>query len=203
MPLFCCASVAFAQFYGLATDFSGDRVFFITPLRQTGTEQVTHGKLFVLDMAAGLKLLYQSEWKNPPTIGPNLGLHTVYAAADGSMVALNGSYSCFGGSSCTWRQLDWGVTLNVGTHEVSASMPSAALSRNARFAGSRSGNGMPGYAVPEMSVRDLSTGEVRGWGSGNVVAVSSMGDAVQLDGRCWTALPVSSVGTAKLSNLTS
>ncbi len=42
--------LSFAQFSNLATSATGDRVFFVTPLRQPGLNQFPHDKLFLLDL---------------------------------------------------------------------------------------------------------------------------------------------------------
>jgi len=49
------SSCAVAQFFSLATDASGSRLYFATPLRQKNTAQPAYGKVFRMD-SSGLSM---------------------------------------------------------------------------------------------------------------------------------------------------
>jgi len=94
---------AFAQFDSLATDYAGDRLYFVSRLAQAGTSQPTYGKLFLADRD-GIRpvVIYQREWTSTPRDGQeNAGYSNYYdmkavdLARNGGRFSFSAARDCF------------------------------------------------------------------------------------------------------------
>lgn len=146
------ATLAPAQFRNLATTADGSRAFFISPLRQTGTDQHLYTKIFAVD-SSGVSLVLQPPPPGPDSFG-NFILDRLQAAADGSWLAYGRQRTCIGGSSCFLNEQHSSVLL--------PSRPGAELlGGNARL--SSDGRWVFSYSSPNVlmtsaSLLDFQTG---------------------------------------------
>src|SRR4051812_9205127 len=94
---------AFAQFDSLATDYAGDRLYFVSRLAQAGTSEPTYGKLFLADRD-GIRpvVVYQREWTSTPRDGQeNAGYSNYYdmkavdLARNGGRFSFSAARDCF------------------------------------------------------------------------------------------------------------
>jgi uncharacterized protein (TIGR03437 family) len=91
------AALAPAQYRNLATTRDGARLFFISALRQRGTDQHLYTKIFSLD-AAGVTLVLQLP--APADIYSRYTLDALQSAPDASWLNYGKLRNCVGGSSC-------------------------------------------------------------------------------------------------------
>jgi hypothetical protein len=146
---------SFCQYSGLAPTRDGSRVYFASTLRQRGTNQFLHSKIFLLD-ATGVTLAAQRE-----RIGVSLTNAYILTApqisGDGSVVAYANTLTCQGGSSCFLREKTGGtVTFADGRPDFSFGGV-FRLSRNGRYlARCSSSNVMIGAAT--ATLEDLASG---------------------------------------------
>ena len=155
--VFCCVPLL-AQFQNLVTTDDGSVVYFSSALRQRGSEQFTHAKLFVLD-AAGLRLYLQRPFERTTSPDATWPVSTYYslesAAVDGSgsQVAVIARRDCFGGSGCLPAPK---IRSELGEQQYRGRM---SLSRNGRYALLSE----DGSILSPVAVVDLQTGSRRDW----------------------------------------
>lgn len=126
-----CMALARAQFSDLATTDDGSQVFFVTPLRQRGSDQLPHEKVFALG-DSGIRLLFQRERNSLYYTSPFFP-SSVTASGDGLLVAFDLGALCSGGSSCIMRELSQGVVLDCGSGRETSPGPHVRISRNGRY----------------------------------------------------------------------
>ncbi len=150
--LLLLAAPAFAQFRNLVATDTGDQLFFSSPFRQTGSDQLGHAKLFAWS-AAGFRLVEQRAIEGP---GPGFfNFHELIqpdVSGDGSVITFVGYSPCFGGSSCAFHEYYRSSWLRTGGEPVDLGLGRAQLSRNGRYAAL--------YGSTDLSSRvNLETGE--------------------------------------------
>ncbi len=124
------AAIGWPQFVHLATTGAGEQVFFVTPLRETGSDQAARFKVFSLD-EDGVHLLHQPEAPyGPYGISKPSG---VSVASDGTVVAYDVVRTCIGGSSCFFQELSTGYLLERSGGEPEYAGPHVRISRNGRY----------------------------------------------------------------------
>jgi uncharacterized protein (TIGR03437 family) len=138
--LFAWALVpAFAQFGSLATNHDGSRVYFVSNLRQTGTNQPPWGKVFVADAAGIWPLAIRNRdvnWVSPSGYITNpFNLTAVAIAHDESRLALLGGPDCNYGSPCSLIDLSQ-TDIYDSTGQDTLTIPGrrANISPNGRWA---------------------------------------------------------------------
>ncbi|MBK9167536.1 MAG: hypothetical protein IPM24_08730 [Bryobacterales bacterium] len=154
------------QFHHLATTEHGDDVFFVTPLRQTGTSQASYDKIFVLGQT-GPRLLFVPGSQGPP-LGPNRPT-ALMVTGDGTEIAFDLDIPCIGGSSCFLRERSAGYLLSGGGDDPTYTAPYVRMSRNGRFLLTWSS---PGIMLRQPAITDRSTG-----------GQTSFGGIAPVDGR--------------------
>ena len=143
-----CAPLA-AQFRDLATTQDGAQLYFVSALRQRGTDQHLYDKIFRLD-ASGVSLAFL-----PPKPGPapyeQYSLGPLQVDGAGAWLLYGRRQNCTGGSSCFLNEQRsatlagaW-FTQNLGAN--------ASISRDARWAVSYSS---PGVMIRYAWRRDLN-----------------------------------------------
>jgi uncharacterized protein (TIGR03437 family) len=176
--LFVAPAMCFAQFAHLATTAAGDRIFFVTPLRQPGQNQFPHDKLFLLDPSGTLRLVYQQEMIGDPGYSNGYAPTNITASGDAQFVAFNTVLNCGAGSSCFLRERSYGSVLDVSTGASVFSGSNVMVSRNGRYVlSARSTSAMPVMPGPAISILDRTTSEHRTFDAARgVIALSSRGD---------------------------
>lgn len=155
--VFCCAPLL-AQFQNLVTNDDGSVLYFSSALRQRGSEQPTHPKLFVLN-AAGLRLYLQRPFERTTSpdatwpVSTYYSLESVALNASGSQVAVIARRDCFGGSGCLPTPK---IRSEIGELQYRGRM---SLSRNGRYALLSE----DGSILSPVAVLDLQTGDRRNW----------------------------------------
>ena len=196
--------------HSLSTDATGRVVYFATSLSQRGSGQAAVSKVFSL-RDGELTLIAQS----PAISGPNdTSFPSTALDANGDVRVVNRSLSCFGGSSCFFRELArTSIQTGSGTLAFGAS---AALTANGRFAALFGNtNQAPGVNLPPHSVQllDLQSGQLTLAGSqaaqsgrivsedGTVLIAAIIGPDVQLVGpnRKIDLTPVGRMNQASLA----
>jgi uncharacterized protein (TIGR03437 family) len=155
--MFCAA--ASAQILSLSTNEGGSQLCFTTKLRQRGTDQLFTPKLYVID-AAGLRLLEQ---RKAEYFGP-VSNDYIFAgrdlSADGTVQATNTEATCFGGSSCLFREKLYtefttrAVSVRFGGH--------GQVSSNGRWGLTWGSTGIstdPAIPIGALTRVDLATGK--------------------------------------------
>src|SRR5688572_26208525 len=100
----CCVPLL-AQSQNLVTNDDGSVLYFSSPLRQRGSAQFAHPKLFVMD-SGGLRLYMQRELERTTSPDATWPVSTYYALqfvalnGSGSLVAVIARRDCYGGSGC-------------------------------------------------------------------------------------------------------
>lgn len=189
VAFFCFSSYCLGQFTSLATTDDGSVLYFVTNLRQKGTDQPLWGKAFVAD-AAGLRpyLVVQMDpsTPNPPpamTITNNYNLLFVDVSGDGDVVSRAGSSDCVNGMSlCVYREPV--TTTLTGSASPTTWFPGVLhLSANAKYGLTVSSYREPLGAV-EFQRIDLATGSKLGdaWTAENGVSLPLGGRMVANDG---------------------
>jgi uncharacterized protein (TIGR03437 family) len=164
--LLLAASAAFAQFPNLAATDTGDQLYFSSPLRQTGSDQFPHPKLFRWS-DAGFALVAQRERQGP---GPSFNFYELSqpdVSGDGSVVTFVGYSPCFGGSSCVFHEYYQTSLLSNDPATTSLGLGRTQLSRNGRYAVVYGSTGLDRGRVERV---DLKTGERASPGSGRITA---------------------------------
>ena len=90
------SAAAWGQFHDLAATDAGNAVLFITPLRETGTDQASYNKIFVI-AENGPQLLFEPKSLDPP-LGPDRP-SALSVVGNGSIVSFDLDIPCYGGSS--------------------------------------------------------------------------------------------------------
>ena len=163
----CCPLLA--QFSNLVTNDDGSVLYFSSTLRQRGTEQFAHAKLFVLD-SGGLRLFRQRPLERTTSPDATWPVSTYYSMegvalnGSGSSVAVVARRDCYGGSGCLPTPK---YRSEMANREFRGRMQ---LSRNGRYALL----GDDGSIVPFYSLVDLETGSRREW-MANAGAVARYG----------------------------
>lgn len=188
IAILCTPFISSGQFSNLVTTTTGDRVFFVTPLRQPGLSQYPHAKLFRLDLSSPespatsenlptLSLLIQLPWHGASYLSPGFVPTNVRVSADGRFVAYTTFDRCSGGSSCLFRELAAGSVLDVTTGTSVFKGRKVWVSRNGRYVLSQPTGGTPGTQLI-ATILDRTTNQSHDLPAASVVALSSKGDAL-------------------------
>ena len=135
----------FSQFVEIAPSPGGSSVYMATPLRQTGTDQTSDPKLFLVRGPQQVTLL-RTEACDTFRLTGICGITNLQAAGDG--VSFEGRIPCQGGSSCAFRELTVATYLN-GT-QPTALPGHVRVSRSGRFATQQGTGGPPGQPVSRL-----------------------------------------------------
>ena len=160
------ASAAWGQFQNLAATDEGDQLYFSSPLRQTGSDQFLHPKIFQW-RSEGFRLVTQRERQGP---GPRFNPHELIQpdiSGDGSAVTFVGYSPCFGGSSCVFHEYYHSSQLTTEPEPVDLGAGRAQLSRSGRYAVVYGSTGFNPGLVERI---DLQSDERIPTGSGRVTA---------------------------------
>src|SRR6266853_1420406 len=163
------SNYALAQFFSLATNADGSRVYFATPLRQKNTAQPTYGKLFRMD-SSGLNL-QESRIVQPPEPVPSgiagvgiyhlsnaYDLRAVDVSSDGQVMASTGFRDCIGDLALCSKGADGYVTtITIGSRSEDY-VGNLRLSANGKWAFG-GGTGEPHYSSIYGHLVNLTTGE--------------------------------------------
>jgi uncharacterized protein (TIGR03437 family) len=131
--LLVAVPAAFGQFGNLAPTDAGDGLYFSSPFRQTGSDQVLHPKIFHWSRTAGFRLVAQRERRSDASpdfyqlIQPDV-------SGDGSVVSYVAWSPCIGSNICIFAD---SFRANLGGGEggaVELGVGRIQLSRNGRYA---------------------------------------------------------------------
>jgi uncharacterized protein (TIGR03437 family) len=194
--------ISFAQFSNLATTTTGDRIFFVTPLRQPGLNQFPHDKLFLLGAGVPpsirasvsqlasdrntdqpaipltLSLVFQSPWIGGPFYHSAFAPTNVMTSADGRYVALTTFAGCVGYSSCWFRELASGSVLDATSGKSVFDGLKVWVSLNGRYFLSQPTSTAPSNPPATVTVLDGTNNVTHTVAAGSVVALSSKGDVL-------------------------
>ncbi len=120
-----------AQFSDLATTNDGRQVYFVSPLRHTGSSEEPHAKVFVYD-GNSVNLVWQAQ-RGSLYFGPAFFPSAITASSDGSVIAFDAKGDCLGGSSCFLAEQFAGVVIQTASGEPVSAGPHARISRNGRY----------------------------------------------------------------------
>ncbi len=165
---------SFCQYSGLAVTRDGSRVYFASTLRQRGTDQFLHSKIFLLD-DAGVTLAAQRERIGVSLTNPYI-LTAPQISGDGAVVAYANTLTCQGGSSCFLRERTGGTVTFAGGRPDFSFGGVFRLSRNGRYLARCSSSGvMAATASLEDLAGGTSTDLLEDLGRFTPLAVSSRG----------------------------
>ena len=173
LSLFLATFPLMAQFSNLATDDTGDRVWFSSALPLRGTQQNLLPKIFMVDALGNVQLIAQVTTSNPYSILTNPDV-----SGDGSVLAYLASYNCPAQTVCKVPDYTNGV---VSTSNGPLTMSgNFHLSRNGRYV-AREGYF---YFAPtgQFEVIDLTTQQKRSVLVENFLQISSGGRQVTSSG---------------------
>jgi len=179
---------AAAQFTGLAVTDDGARVYFSTTLRERGTDQPAHGKIWVVDDSGAR--LYAMRPEVPPErpVFPDPRLSNFFylwmpdVSGDGVVVSFAGAGYCTYSNRCV--SVETAASTLTGLPQGEATLPGQVrLSANGRYALSVPGNRF----AAGVYVADLP--------AGTRTAVSGAADSFSPRGRV-----IADDGTAVLTN---
>jgi uncharacterized protein (TIGR03437 family) len=157
--LLFASATAWAQFSDLSTIHDGSRVYFATSLRQRGTDQSLHSKIFMSD-ANGAHLVAE-RFAPPPNAPPGaVELDLPQVSDDGSIVLYRGTSDrpC-PGSSCFGYETH-SVTLTAAGAPAVSYPGNGSISRNGRYVAlySTPYTGAIGAKAVTCTILDRTTG---------------------------------------------
>jgi uncharacterized protein (TIGR03437 family) len=154
-----------AQFHSLATTDDGGVVYFDTALRQKGTNQPLHGKIFRYG-SSGINLHASREQEPPPPAPPVGGgfrghsnyyrLGTPDVSGDGAVVSITKGRDCYGAAACVANELTRSEIQGVPGRPDFELSGWTRLSQNGRYAVHADGISGPSGVGP--AVADLLAG---------------------------------------------
>ena len=167
--LILAASPLVGQFYNLATDDSGERVWFSSALRLRGTQQNLLPKIFVADTAGNVKLVAEAASGDPYS-----NLSNPEVSGDGKTLAYRAAYSCMPEVNC--RPIESSMSVVNGSR-----FPGIVhLSRSGRYAAREAYS----YAGPtgQIEIIDVSAGKKQDVAVGNFQQIAGGGRQVTSSG---------------------
>jgi uncharacterized protein (TIGR03437 family) len=199
---------AVAQFESLSTPDDGSILFFTTRLRQAGTDQPAHGKLFIADHQGVRPLMIRNrDWTPMELYGqPGLGVSNYYdvigvdIAGDGSRLATVALRDCrFSEDMCVYTDQSWTTVYDRNGQESSSFKGCTRLSSNGRWGIAKSKSSMPTAAVIDIDAGtryDLPSTYMpyRGWRAN---AIANNGTAVWTSTDLMIFRPPDQVQTVK------
>ena len=126
---------AAAQFAGLTTTGNGSVLYFSSPIRQKGTSQTFHSKIFQWDASGGIRVYaeVQSEGQSDGCVTNSFyQLQSPQVSDDGMVIAYTASRPGPGARFCAPAETNQGIVALPGREVTLAG--NIALSRNGRYA---------------------------------------------------------------------
>lgn len=155
--LLLTASTCWSQFQNLAATDNGDRLYFSSPLRQTGSDQFLHPKIFEWNASEGFRLIAQRE-----KFGPDGALYNFNeliqpdVSGNGSVLTFVGYQPPLGGSSSLFGERYNSYRFSGENESVALASGRIQVSRNGRYAAAYGSTLFSAGAVGRI---DLETGD--------------------------------------------
>jgi uncharacterized protein (TIGR03437 family) len=149
---------AVAQIFDLATTHDGRHLYLVSQLRQRGSNQFSHAKLFRITETGALELFAQVERRYPEGLGNTSNFYAITApsvSGDGTLVAYTLFRDCLGGSSCLFVTRASGVARAAALPAPITLAGLVQVSHNGRYLAEV----QPGGPFPFLRRTDLRTGE--------------------------------------------